>query len=134
VVCAGTPEPDTALPFTTDSYVPPYLPAGMRIEVARGFALIEPAVFWIPTNTSARRTSSDEPNDHGPPVREIVGLTIGLPLERFSPAAARFSQSDLVELGQSESEQLELRFRAERELTIDCRPQLPLVFRSATDA
>lgn len=133
VVCAGSPEPGAALPFATDSYAPPYLPSGMRIEIARGFALIEPAVYWIPT-ASARRTSGDEPQDHAQPVREIVSLTIGLPLERFSPAAARLSQSDVIELSESDPEVMELRFRGERELTIDCRPQLPLLFRSATDA
>jgi hypothetical protein len=133
VVCAGNPERGAALPFTTDAYAPPYFPPDMRIEIARGFALIEPAVYWIPT-ASARRTSSDEPLDHTPPVREIVSLSIGLPLERFSPAAARLSQSDLIELTESDPEVMELRFRGERELVIDCRPQLPLRFRSATDA
>jgi hypothetical protein len=122
--------PPAVPPFVTASYYPAYLPPPMSIEIVQGMALEEPALFWLPS-LSADRVRQSEPTDHKPPVRNIKGVAIGLPrLDLLSRAARRVREAGLLEFFETCSPVLEVRFQAENESSVDCRPYLPLVFRA----
>jgi len=58
IVFTGQAPGDSAAPFVTKSYTPPYLPPGMRFEVAQGFRHDEPAVICIlQTSVELRATA-----------------------------------------------------------------------------
>jgi hypothetical protein len=130
IVCGGVPAQGSPPPFTTESYYPAYLPPPMSIEIVQGMTLEEPALFWIPS-LSRDRSKRSEPTDHDAPVRSISGVRIGLAHgSTLSDAARRVRDAALIDFFEAPSPVLEVLFRSERESSIDCRPDLPLVFRA----
>jgi hypothetical protein len=128
IVYGGEPAPGAQLPFATQSYRPLYLPPTMSIEVVQGLTLVEPALYWIPSPHIERRTS-EQPTNHRAPVRDIRRVAIGLPfVQSLSEAARRVRDVGLLDLFEAPSPVLEVRFEAEHDALIDCRPDLPLVF------
>jgi hypothetical protein len=80
---------------------------------------------------SADRARRTEPTNHEAPVRSVSGVAIGLPsVDTLSHAARRVPEAGLVEFFETPSPVLEVHFRADNESSIDCRPDLPLVFRA----
>lgn len=115
-------------PFATESYYPAYLPPSKSIEIVQGLSLEEPAIFWIPS-LSGDRARPAAPTDHTAPVRDISRLAVGLPrVATLSHAARRVREAALLDFFDAPSPVLEVHFRSEEETTIDCRPDLPLVF------
>jgi hypothetical protein len=118
---------ETAPPFQTWSYTPPYLPAGMRIDVAAGTTLDEPALFCLP---SGRRPDAmgREPIAHDLPVRALTRVRIELPRATTISAAARDAASTgVVSFAASAVFLMELGFDDEPAArSADLRPQLPL--------
>lgn len=133
IVYGGVPAQGSSPPFTTESYRPSYLPASMTIEIVQGMSLEEPALFWIPS-LGEGPVKRPEPMNHKVPVQNISGVAIGLAqMGTLSHAARRVRDAALLELFEATSPVLELRFRSEQEMSIDCRPDLPLVFRGAPE-
>jgi hypothetical protein len=130
LVYGGVPAQGSPPPFTTESYRPAYLPPPMSIEIVQGLALEEPALFWIPSLSDNRATRS-EPTDHRAPLRTISGVAIGLSGDAtLSRAARRVQDAALLGFFGAPSPVLEVQFRSGHESSIDCRPDLPLVFRA----
>lgn len=128
IVYGGVPAPSSQLPFTTQSYYPAYLPPPMSIEIVQGLTLTEPALFWIPS-LRVERPMRNEPITHRAPVRNVRRIAIGLPTARtLSEAARRVRDADLLEFFEAPAPVLEVHFQAEHDGSIDCRPDLPLVF------
>jgi hypothetical protein len=128
IVYGGAPAQRAQLPFTTQSYHPVYLPPPMSIEVVQGLTLMEPALFWIPS-LRIERPTRNEPISHRAPVRTVRRIAIGLPFVRsLSEAARRVRDVELLEFFEAPEPVLEVRFEAEHDALIDCRPDLPLVF------
>lgn len=119
-------------PFATDSYYPAYLLPSKGIEIVQGLSLEEPAIFWIPS-LSGDRARPAGPTDHTAPVRDISRLSVGLPrMATLSHAARRVREAALLDFFDAPSPVLEVHFRSEAKTTIDCRPDLPLVFVGAS--
>lgn len=130
LVYGGLPAQGLSVPFETESYRPPYLPPPMNIEIVQGMALQEPAVFWVPA-LSDDRTISSEPTHHRAPVRSIRAVRIGLKdMATLSQAAHRVRDAALLDFFSTPSPVLEVHFQAEHDSILDCRPELPLVFRT----
>jgi hypothetical protein len=128
IVYGGVPAPGAQLLFTTRSYHPAYLPPPTSIEVVQGLTLVEPALFWIPS-LRIERPTRDEPMSHRAPVRNVRRIAIGLPfVQSLSEPARRVREMGLLDLFEAPSPVLEVRFEAEHDALIDCRPDLPLVF------
>jgi hypothetical protein len=124
-----------AAPFATWVYRPSYLPAGLEIEFAEGVPLDEPELVYLPF-LHRDGPPAHEPTDHALPIREVCGVTVGL------PSAAGLSQPSQAVLSAglatyrfAPEHVLELTFSAAQEAVVDLRPNLPLVLRSgAQDA
>ncbi len=130
IVYGGVQAQGLPPPFLTESYRPAYLPAPLSIEIVQGMTLAEPALFWIPS-LSRNRVGSGEPANHGPPVRSISGVAIGLSgVDTLSHAARRVHDASLLDFFDAPSPVLEVHFQSEHDCSIDCRPDLPLVFRA----
>jgi hypothetical protein len=130
IVYGGVPAQGVPPPFTTESYYPTYLPSPMSIEVVQGMTLKEPVLFWIPS-LGADRPRRNEPTNHRPPVRSICGVAVGVAdVGTLSHAAHRVRDAALLEFFEAPAPLLEVQFRSERAGSIDCRPELPLVFRA----
>jgi hypothetical protein len=128
IVYGGVPEQDSELSFTTQSYHPAYLPPSMSIEVVQGLELAEPALFWIPS-LGVERPTRNEPINHTVPVRSVERIAIGLPFgSPLSEAVRRVRDQNLLDFFEAHSQVLEVHFPAEHGGSIDCRPDLPLVF------
>lgn len=117
------------LPFPTWRYTPPYLPAGLAIDVADGTPLEEPAVFHMGVQRSRGRTLW-EPMGHEPPVRTVSRVSIGGPLP-LVPSAARRALEDVraVAFGDASTYLLTLDFSDTAGAVADLRADLPLVLR-----
>jgi glyoxalase-like protein len=115
--------------FATQPYRPAYLPRAMSLDVVRGLALAEPAMFWMRW-LSDKRPRSAEPADHAVPIREVTGLAIGVPNpEGLSVAARAAGDAGLVRFFEARESVLEIEFPSSELQVIDCRPTLPLIFR-----
>ncbi|MGH8290301.1 MAG: hypothetical protein ACREV7_14960 [Steroidobacteraceae bacterium] len=128
IVYGGVPTQGSQLPFTTQSYHPAYLPHPTSIEVVQGLTLAEPALFWVPS-LRVERPTSNEPISHRAPVRNVIRIAVGVPFARsLAKAARRVHDVALLDFFEASSPVLEVRFPAEHDGLIDCRPDLPLVF------
>jgi hypothetical protein len=118
-----------AAPFDTWRYRPPYLPAGMAIDVATGTALTEPELFYLP---SGRRPDAmgRQPVDHSLPLREISRVEIRGPRGPRTAATRSAEAQGLVAFRESDEHVMELGFDRETAGGVaDLRPELPLVLR-----
>jgi len=121
--------PGAVAPFETWSYRPDYLPPGLAIEFAQGMPIEEPELAYLPFALRAGAPAS-EPTAHDVGIHDITGVVIGLPGAGTLSAAARVVQAEgLVTFRANPEHILELRFDAEREMSLDLRPTLPLIFR-----
>jgi hypothetical protein len=72
-----------------------------------------------------------EPMTHMSPVRSVSRIAIGLQdVCTLSVAARRVHEAALLDFFEAPSPILEVHFQAEHDSSIDCRPDLPLVFSS----
>ncbi|HTT06036.1 MAG TPA: hypothetical protein VMF64_12165 [Steroidobacteraceae bacterium] len=103
----------------------------MSIEIVLGLALEEPALFWIPS-LSRDWASLSEPTNHRASVQSISGVAIGLRGGdgALSRAAHRVQDAGLLDFFGAPEPVLEVRIPSGHESSIDCRPDLPLVFRA----
>jgi hypothetical protein len=116
-------------PFTTRAYRPAYLPPDMSIGVVQGLSLHEPAVFWMPW-LGADRAGSNEPSNHPSGVEVVSGIAVGISnITGLSRAAEQLSEAGLISFFESPLPVLEIRLRGPDSTLVDCRPDLPLVFR-----
>jgi hypothetical protein len=130
VVYGGVPAQGSPPPFTTKSYHPAYLPPAMSLEIVLGLTLQEPALFCIPSLTRDWATVG-EPRNHAAPVRSISAVAIGLSGDgTLSRAAHRVRDAALLDFYRAPAPVLEVRFCCGQEVSIDCRPELPLLFRA----
>jgi hypothetical protein len=114
-------------PFPTWSYTPPYLPAGLAIDVADGTPLAEPAVFYMAVPRSRGRRGG-QPIDHEPPVRTVSRVSIEGPLPGERSAASRaLEDARAVVFADASAYLLTLDFSGAPEAIADLRPGLPLV-------
>lgn len=113
-------------PFTTWAYRPPYLPPPLAIDVAEDTTLAEPALFYI---RFARPPSP--PIAHGPGLRRISGVDIGLPGHGPRSVAVRqLEQTGLVSFSASDRYLMTLTFDdGSAGASADLRPDLPVVLR-----
>ena len=116
-------------PFTTWTYRPAYLPAGMTIEIALGVPLQEPELIVLPFLPGAAHASR-EPRSHGVAIGQIEKVSIGtpghIPLSAAGRAAVRHG---LVSYHQSTEPVMVLYCAPPFLGVLDLRPTLPLVFR-----
>jgi hypothetical protein len=130
VLYGGAIQPGSRSPLATRSYFPAYVPPGLSIEIAQGVTLDEPAIYLMPW-LSADRPRPNEPIDHVLPVRVVTGLSVGVrDLHSLSDAARWAVDAKLLSFFESDSPVLEIQFESQESRLIDCRPDLPLVFRS----
>ena len=116
-------------PFPTWRYTPPYLPAGLAIDVADATPLAEPAVFHMAIQRSRGR-SGEQPIDHEPPLRTISRVSIEGPLPSERSAASRALEgTGAFAFSDASAYLLTLDFSTAPEATADLRPELPLVLR-----
>jgi hypothetical protein len=119
----------SALPFSTWSYAPAYLPEGVTIEIAVDTPLDEPEFFVLPAVT--RSSSMPRPEQAALPGSTITGLRLPSPAGRPTSAAARWAESTgLLTFEASDAYSLEVTFdHAGAGHLADARPGLPLVLR-----
>jgi hypothetical protein len=116
-------------PFQTWSYQPSYLPPHLTIEIADGTTLEEPELVYLPFVRSAG-SPADEPVDHIVPIRQIRGISIGVPPNaKLSEASKSAQRCGLLTYHESDAHILEINFAASVESIFDLRPTLPLRFR-----
>jgi hypothetical protein len=128
-----TNEPTTPPPFETWAYAPPYLPQGMRIDMAAGLPLTEPEMLFVrfARRPDRRLGAAREPLSHPLGVSELSSLSITTNFGEPASAAARaLTRHGIVEFRTANSQALELGFDALRQgRELDLRPRLPLVLR-----
>jgi hypothetical protein len=117
-------------PFETWPYHPHYLPPNLAIELAVGTLLSEPELFYLPW-TRLRNRAEPEPIDHALPLREITGVTIGLPASRgLSRAAGSAEAAGLLGFRSADAFIMSLAFAGGGSgSSVDLRPELPLELR-----
>jgi len=122
------------LPFACWPYRPPYLPAGMHIDVAGDTTAREPLVFAIPFGgrPDAVPAAQRQPLEHPNGASEITGLRITLPGDAPRSAALRaLADAGVLALATGDAALAELELdHASRGVRIDLRPALPLVLRA----
>ncbi len=129
IVRPSTDSVDVRPPFPTWPYTPPYLPAGVAIDVADGTPLAEPAVFHMAVQRSRGR-SGEQPIDHEPPVRTVNRVSIEGPLPSERSAARRaLEDTGAFVFADAPAYLLTLDFSAAPAAVADLRPGLPLVLR-----
>jgi len=129
IVRPSTDSVDVRPPFPTWPYTPPYLPAGVAIDVADGTPLAEPAVFHMAVQRSRGR-SGEQPIDHEPPVRTVNRMSIEGPLPSERSAARRaLEDTGAFVFADAPAYLLTLDFSAAPAAVADLRPGLPLVLR-----
>jgi hypothetical protein len=130
IAYGGAPAAGAPPPFTTQPYFPAYAPPGLSLEVVHGLQLREPALFYLPWLQADRERR--EPIEHAVPVRTVTGIAIGLPdLKALSSAACRVRDAGMLSFIESASPLLEVQFLDQQARVIDCRPDLPLIFRGS---
>jgi hypothetical protein len=120
---------ETRPTFPTWLYTPPYLPAGLVIDVADGTPLVEPAVFHMALQRGRGR-SAEQPIDHDPPLRTVSRVSIDgpLPSER-SAARGALEAIPAFAFVDAPAYLLTLDFSTAPAALADLRPALPLVLR-----
>ena len=122
-----------ALPFETWAYRPPYLPAGMQIDVATETSDREPLIFAAPVarRPDAVAVERRQPLDDPKAFAEITGLRITLPTNTPTSPATRALQSACpISLTFGDDHLADVEFdHANRGMSADFRPSLPLRFR-----
>lgn len=124
---AGAP-----LPFPTWPYRPPYLPAGMHIDVAADTAPHEPFVFAIPFGGRPDAAPPDrrQPLAHPSGATMITALRMTLP-GAASPALLALQHAGVVMLAHGDAPALALELdHARAGRMLDLHPGLPLVLRA----
>jgi hypothetical protein len=121
---------DAAAPFPTWSYRPGYLPPGLSIEFARDVPLEEPELLYMPF-AGGRRAPASEPTTHRVPIEAISGLVVQSPAKPLSPAARTAQEAGLVTYRSAGQHVLELHCVGASEMSLDLRPALPLIVRTA---
>ena len=117
-------------PFATWAYRPNYLPAGLAIEFAEDVPLEEPELVYLPF-LHRSGPPAHEPTDHSLPLRELCGVTVGLPSAAgLSKPSREVLSAGLVNYRFAAEHVLELTFIAAKEALFDLRPSLPLLLRS----
>jgi hypothetical protein len=117
-----------AAPFATWAYRPNYLPAGLAIEFAEDVPLEEPELVYLPFLHHAG-PPAHEPTDHALPMRELCGVTVGLPSGAWSKPSRAALAAGLVSYRLAAEHMLELAFLTAQETVVDLRPTLPLLLR-----
>lgn len=121
-----------AAPFPTWAYTPDYLPPGLAMQVADGTSLYEPELFYLPFMNRARLQSS-EPLLHAVPIRRIRAVSIGVTRFAALSEASRAAMSQgLVNYFAAPQPLMEISFEGSAGVRLDLRPELPLLFSSAT--
>jgi Glyoxalase-like domain len=119
----------TTAPYATWSYRPQYLPPEMAIEIAEGTTLAEPELFYLPFLRRGADQPS-QPRNHTPPVRRILGVSVGMPgVANLSRAAQTARDAGMLNYFESNTQLMEIRFAAVFGYIVDLRPTLPLLFR-----
>ena len=102
--------------------------------VADGTSLFEPELFYLPFMHRPRARGA-EPTAHRLPIREIQGLSIGVGrLDALSAASRAAAAEGLVEYFAAAAPVMEIEFAGPSGpsgMSVDLRPTLPLIFRSA---
>jgi hypothetical protein len=130
IVFRSTSTPAAPAPFVTWSYTPLYLPPDLAMLVADGTTLNEPDLFYLPFLKSGMARRS-EPTAHAPPIRRIRAVSVGLRRRNaLSPASQRAQEHGLVNYFEAQQPLLEILFEGQAGLSIDLRPNLPLLFRA----
>lgn len=120
-----------AVPFPTWGYRPAYLPPDLSIGFADGVPLHEPELVHVPFLLRPG-VPRQEPTNHALPVRQVSGVSVGLPgAERLSPPSQAVSSAGLARYRPAEHPVLELTFHSKEDLAWDLRPTLPLLLRGA---
>ncbi len=128
---ASSAQPSPA-PYPTWDYAPEYLPPGLAMQIAEGTTLYEPELFYLPLLHRVENRSS-EPRLHAVPIGRIRALSVGVRRRTEMSMASRSAESHgLLSYFDSPRPLLELVFEGPAGLPIDFRPDLPLVFRSAS--
>jgi hypothetical protein len=129
VVFRQSDETTSQPPFQTWSYRPGYLPPHLSIEIAEGTTLQEPELIHLPF-VRGGGTRPDEPRDHAAPIRQICGISIGLPHgTELSPASKEAQRCGLLSYHEADSHILEIHFAASTDGCFDLRPTLPVLLR-----
>lgn len=121
--------PEVAPDFPTWRYTPPYLPAGLAIEVADGMALDEPAVFYM-AGLGPRRPRGEHSIDHAVPLVTVHRLSIEgpLPADRSLPRLS-LEASGAVAFAEASAYLMSIDFSDAPRHAADLRPDLPIVLR-----
>ena len=130
VILRPTEGDEAPPPFASWAYHPPYLPAQLAIDVAKGTPLSEPAFFYIGFARSPAQIQT-QPRVHALPIRRITALEIGMPGGAAPSAAARALQdAGLVQFVEAPHHVMRLTFDDARTgERADLHPDLPLVLR-----
>lgn len=129
VVLRGDDDVETSrAPFRTWSYAPPYLPAGLAIDVASGVPLTEPAIFYLGFRRGRLGTA---PVAHSLPARRLTGVAISMPRSGLrSEALQAICDAGLLSFEESSGYALQLVF--DRGITghaIHLQPDVPVMLR-----
>jgi len=126
-----TSAPD--LPSKTWEYRPPYLPAGVHIDVAADTFIGEPLLFAMPFGGRPDSYSGErrQPLQHSAGLDEITGLRLTLPQEEAVSAPFRALEArGLVSLSAGAGHLMEIEFDSGVSgRSADLRPALPLRLR-----
>jgi hypothetical protein len=116
-----------AAPFATWAYHPNYLPSGLAIEFAEDMPLEEPELVYLPF-VHRSGPPAYEPTDHALPIRQVCGVTVGLPTAAgLSQPSQAVRSAGLVTYRFAAEHVLELIFLAAQRTVLDLRPTLPLL-------
>jgi hypothetical protein len=125
-------EIDTEPGFATWRYTPPYLPAGLAIDVAEDVPLAEPALFYVDFRR-VRACPKPEPIDHAVPLTTVCAARISGPVpEELSPGARALVHAQTMRFEEAPDYTLTLDFSGAPDATADLRGELPLVLRWST--
>jgi hypothetical protein len=129
IIFRSTDGQPTSGPFQTWAYSPSYLPAGVSIHIAEGTTLDEPELFYLPFLNRAAGGNS-ELVAHALPIRRICGVAVGVTrLGDLSESSRRAEAHGLLKYFESPEPVLEILFEGPRDMQIDLRPDLPVIFR-----
>ena len=128
-----TPETAKTLPFDTWAYRPPYLPPQLQFEIASQTRPEEPLIFVIPfaaTRPDTLPPDRRQPLNHPNRARQITGLHLRMATAAPpSPALQTLQTLGIATFSQGNNPLAEIELdRAIQNQTVDCRPQLSLVF------
>jgi hypothetical protein len=120
-------------PFATLDYLPPYLPEGMAIQIARGTMAVEPFLFINPVGRrpDASPPEQRQPLEHPLGVREITGVhVVSAGCELPSDPLDAVRRLGIATFEQGDGHLLAVTFdRGAQGGAVDLRPKLPLTLR-----